>query len=184
MEDLTGTVLAECTHLKASYFPNVPFLNAELGSRPSQIWRAILEGRDILRQGIIRRIGNGQTTDIWDDNWIPKEASLRPITSLVSNPPRMVSELLLPATASWNEELIRATFLPINGEAILRIPVCTRNISDFWRGTLMVGDCLRSVQHISSWSLQKSNERIGWKEEQVSRTRRRKRIRGLRFGAW
>ena len=30
--------------LKASYFPNDEFLMAELGSRPSQIWRAILEG--------------------------------------------------------------------------------------------------------------------------------------------
>ena len=55
----------------------------------------------------------------------------RPITSLVANPPRYVSELLIPATASWNEALIRSVFLPIDANAILKIPVCTRNIPDF-----------------------------------------------------
>lgn len=34
--------------------------------------------------------------------------------------------------ASWNEELIRLVFLPIDAEAILKIPICTRNIDDFW----------------------------------------------------
>lgn len=45
--------------VKAVYFPKGTILTAELGSRPSQIWRAILEWRDILKKGIIRRIGNG-----------------------------------------------------------------------------------------------------------------------------
>ena len=35
--------------LKASYYPTTDLLSAELGSRPSQIWCAILEGWDILK---------------------------------------------------------------------------------------------------------------------------------------
>ncbi|VAI44478.1 unnamed protein product [Triticum turgidum subsp. durum] len=108
--------------LKASYYPDRSLLNAEIGSRPFQIWRAILEGRDILKQGLIRRIGNGQTTSIWDHNWIPKESSLRPIVSLVQDPPERVAELMLPAMAAWNEQLVRFVFLPTDAEAILRIP--------------------------------------------------------------
>ena len=73
--------------LKASYFPDCSLQDAQLGARPSQIWRAILEGRDVMKQGMIRRIGNGQTTNIWSDNLIPKEHTPRPITSLVQNPP-------------------------------------------------------------------------------------------------
>lgn len=118
--------------LKASYYPDTNFLNTELGSKPSQIWRAILEGKDILKQGLIRRIGNRQTTNIWDDNWIPKEASLHPIISRVTNPPQLVSELLLPTMAAWNKQLVRTIFLPIDAEAVLKLPVCTRNIEDFW----------------------------------------------------
>lgn len=58
--------------LKATYFPEGSILSTELGSRPSQIWRAILEGRDILKQGISRHIGNDRFTHIWEDNWIAK----------------------------------------------------------------------------------------------------------------
>lgn len=118
--------------LKAFCLPGIDFLTAELGSRPSQIWRAVLEGRDILKQGIIRRIGNGQSTNIWDHNWIPKQGSLWPIVSLVHDPPQLVSDLLLPAMASRNEMLIRSMFLPTDAKAIMKIPVCMSNIDAFW----------------------------------------------------
>jgi hypothetical protein len=51
--------------LRAVYFPNGDFMTAELGSRPSQIWRAVLHGREALKLGLIRRIGNGQSASIW-----------------------------------------------------------------------------------------------------------------------
>ena len=51
--------------LKAVYYPDMSLLQAELGSHPSQIWRAILDRSNVLRQGIIRRIGDGRTTNIW-----------------------------------------------------------------------------------------------------------------------
>ena len=34
--------------LKAIYFPNTSILEAELGTHPSQIWRSVLAGRDVL----------------------------------------------------------------------------------------------------------------------------------------
>ena len=118
--------------LKASYFPETTLLEARLGARPSQIWRAIIEGRDVMKQGIIRRIGNGQTTDIWMDIWIPKEHTPRPITSLMQNPPTEVAELLQPSTGGWNEDFVRSVFIHFDADAILRIPVCTRNVEGFW----------------------------------------------------
>ena len=47
------------------YFPDEDSLRAELGNRPSQIWGGICEGRDVLKQGLIRRIGTGSDTRIW-----------------------------------------------------------------------------------------------------------------------
>jgi hypothetical protein len=43
--------------LKAVYYPSTDLLNAMLGAHPSQIWSSILEGRDIMHQGLVRRIG-------------------------------------------------------------------------------------------------------------------------------
>lgn len=40
--------------LKSIYFPGSSLLEADLGPHPSQIWRALLDGRDILAQGLVR----------------------------------------------------------------------------------------------------------------------------------
>lgn len=40
--------------LKAVYYPTSDVLEAELGNHPSQIWRAIIQGKEVLRQGLIR----------------------------------------------------------------------------------------------------------------------------------
>jgi hypothetical protein len=51
--------------LKAVYFLDVDFLSAGLGSSPSRIWRTSVDGKGILEQGMIRRIGIGEETFIW-----------------------------------------------------------------------------------------------------------------------
>ena len=61
---LTGELSLSARILKVVYFPEVSILEAELGSHPSQIWRSILDGRGVLVQGIVKRIGDGETTDI------------------------------------------------------------------------------------------------------------------------
>ena len=50
--------------LRAVYYPHGDFLGADLGVRPSRIWRSIMEGKEVLSQGIIRRIGTGDSTEI------------------------------------------------------------------------------------------------------------------------
>ena len=78
---------------------------------------------------------------------------LRPTTSLLMNPPQRVSELINTATASWNEDVIRQVFLPIDAEVILSIPLCTRSVDDFWvwsaktRGAFSVKSAYRMVLH-------------------------------------
>jgi hypothetical protein len=40
--------------LKVVYFPDLEFLKADLGSSPSRIWRSIIDGREVLREGLIK----------------------------------------------------------------------------------------------------------------------------------
>ena len=64
--------------LKAVYFEEVEFLEAEVGASPSQIWRAIVEGKEVLKQGLIQRIGTGEDTYIWSMNWLLRDGLFRP----------------------------------------------------------------------------------------------------------
>lgn len=69
--------------LKAKYFPSSEFLRAGLGSSPSQIWRSMLEGRDMMKQGLTRRMGDGETTIIWDHIGSPGSSICAPLLALL-----------------------------------------------------------------------------------------------------
>ena len=118
--------------LKAVCCPSVDILNADLGSHPFQVWRSILEGRDALSHGIIRRIGDGLTTRVWVDNWIPRDASMRPVVCLTNNPPILVSELIDSSSAVWRVDKLQQNFLLSDVMAIRNIPLCTTPMKDFW----------------------------------------------------
>lgn len=60
---------------KAKYFPKEMFLDAQVGRRPSYVWRSILAARDIIKKGSRWCIGNGQRIHIWKDSWIPSQSS-------------------------------------------------------------------------------------------------------------
>ena len=119
--------------LKSIYYPDSDIFGASLGSHPSQIWRAILDGRDIMVQGLVRRIGDGTSTKIWEDNWLPRSHARRPMACLVDDPPRSV-------------------FIPLDAKAILQIPLCTRQVDDFWawakerKGVFSVRSAYRMIQ--------------------------------------
>jgi hypothetical protein len=88
--------------IKALYHPNVDFLDVGLGSYPSQIWRAFIEGRDVITQGLIRRVRDGTSTHIWMQKWLPCDQSMRPIACLAADPPMMVIELIDSTSATWD----------------------------------------------------------------------------------
>lgn len=69
-----------------------------------------------------------------------------------THPPTRVSELIISTTSSWNEQLVRATFIPLDAEAILKILLCTRQNEDFWawseerKGNFTVRHAFRMIQ--------------------------------------
>lgn len=80
----------------------------------------------------IIHLGDGTTTRIWADNWIPRIASMRPFACLSVNPPTFVSELIDAHHAAWNRDALDANFISVDKQAILSIPVCTRQMDDHW----------------------------------------------------
>jgi len=118
--------------LKAAYFPESDFLEAELGPSPSRIWRAVMDGKDVLKQGLIRRIGTGEDTLVWHMNWLPRDGLMRSVSCLSSTPLVTVSELIDPVAMAWDQEILKQQFLSMDWEVILNIPLTTRRQLDFW----------------------------------------------------
>ena len=91
-----------------------------------------MEGKEILALGIIKRVGTGEDTDIWSDNWIPRDYKLRPLCALRADPPRQVAELIDPVTRTWNKQFLVEHFVGPDVDAILNIPLSSRLQDDFY----------------------------------------------------
>jgi hypothetical protein len=50
--------------LKAKYFPHGSFLEAKESNRPSLAWRSIVSANNLLKDGLLWRIGDGRTVKI------------------------------------------------------------------------------------------------------------------------
>ncbi|XP_024178198.1 uncharacterized protein LOC112184155 [Rosa chinensis] len=66
--------------LKARYFPQTDFMQAELHKGASFTWRSILKGRDLLRKGLRFQVGNGENISVWNDPWVPLPYRFRPFS--------------------------------------------------------------------------------------------------------
>jgi hypothetical protein len=81
--------------LSARYLKDGDILTASAPKFGSFTWKSILHGRDLLKEGLVWRIGNGQKIKVWEDNWIPRSGLMRPLgTKPDSVPVSRVSELL------------------------------------------------------------------------------------------
>jgi hypothetical protein len=118
--------------LTAVYFPNDGFLDAQLGGSPSRVWRAIMDGKNILEQGITRRIGTGEGIRIWQMNWLPRDGLLRTVCrSQGAQHLSLVSDLIDHTTCSWRTDILEEAFAPMDKEIIQGIPLCSRQQNDF-----------------------------------------------------
>lgn len=119
--------------LKARYFKHLDIMQASTGNNPSYIWRSLLWGREILREGMHWRIGNGLDVDISKDSWIPSLCGkLGDLAGLIPEGSK-VSYLI--QNYQWNETLIRGLCLPFIAEEILKIPLSNdvHGDSRFWK---------------------------------------------------
>jgi hypothetical protein len=121
--------------LKAAYYPDGDFLNANLGSSPSRVWRAIMDGKNVLEQGIIKRVGTGESINIWKTNWLPRDDLFKPVCGKLANPPQYVSELIN-ANGQWDLQLLWEIFIPMDMEVITAFRYALENMRIVGHGAM------------------------------------------------
>ncbi|CAN0880868.1 Uncharacterized mitochondrial protein AtMg00310 [Linum grandiflorum] len=118
--------------LKARYHPTENFLCAVAGSRPSWGWQSLLHGRSLLLRGLRRQIGDGSSTYIMRNPWIPgqKLSCPTPRTGTLYSGPSLVSDLF--ANGRWNLDLLHNHFSPASVDLIRSIPLPLNPAPDRW----------------------------------------------------
>ena len=57
--------------LKDKCHPKQSLLKCKVARNASWIWKGLMEARQLIEIGTRRRIGNGKSTYIWEDSWMP-----------------------------------------------------------------------------------------------------------------
>jgi hypothetical protein len=109
--------------LRAKYYPDGKLLEAIEKSGMSYFWRSIVRGLKALKEGIIWRVGDGTNIKIWEDPWLPRGTTRRPITPNGSTILTKVSELIDPYTVAWDKEPVNDIFWKEDVQHILAIPI-------------------------------------------------------------
>ncbi|XP_041026997.1 uncharacterized protein LOC121267211 [Juglans microcarpa x Juglans regia] len=124
-ESITTKVLHD------KYFKSSGVLDAKLGRNPSLIWRSLWGALDLLKEGLVWRVGNGKSINIWGDRWIPQPSSYKiqsPVKCLTEVD--KVAKLIDESKGEWKKEIVKEVFNEGEAEIICRLPISKTGRSD------------------------------------------------------
>jgi hypothetical protein len=136
--------------LKRKYYHNSDFMDARTKRGSSHTWRAILHGREALRKGLIKHVGDGSTIRAFDDPWIPANLNGR---SLFKPLEAKITTSKKQEHMCWSKEKLEVNFIATDRDSIHRIPLRRFN-EDEWlwtqerSGNFSVRSCCRLIESI------------------------------------
>lgn len=120
-------------------------------NKGSYAWRSLLQARYVINLGAVWRVGDGRSTFIRTDKWLPKN----PAVMIVSPPTVLpldsrVSELIDEATHTWKSDLVHSEFLAHEANMVLGIPLSCSSTLDrqVWFPTKNGSYSTRSAYHL------------------------------------
>lgn len=97
----------------------------------SHAWQSILKGREVLKEAMRWRVGDGTSIWIWTDPWLPSE--FLPFVSLpvaqAFEEAKVVSLIDL-VTKEWHSATTQSIFSPRDVESIESIPLSSIPMAD------------------------------------------------------
>jgi hypothetical protein len=121
--------------LKARYFPNDNFLEANIGHNPSFVWRSLCSTKYIIREGSRWSIGQGDNISFCNDRWLGDGSLLNVPYHSPFVDHLCVSDILNPHEKSWNVSLISTLFDETSVAKIISTPLFPMVTEDrlIWR---------------------------------------------------
>jgi len=148
--------------LKAKYYPNGQLLDMAFPANQSQTWRAIAHGLELVKKGVIWRIGSGERVKIWHDPWIPRGNSLRPSGKRRPCRLKWVSQLIDRDRMVWKVVVINEYFQPYDEDHILGIRLPRFLVRTSLPGIMRKRACSQSKAHIGlQWRKNGFHQEIG-----------------------
>lgn len=117
---------------KGRYYANKEFLESGRSYRPSYAWRSIIFGRELLNKGLIRSIGDGQTTHVWSHKWIMEEVPRRPVNKEMMIDVNFKVFSLNLKEKQWDRDKLQVLFPANEVNRILQMDVWNVADRDIW----------------------------------------------------
>ncbi|XP_074336082.1 putative mitochondrial protein AtMg00310 [Apium graveolens] len=91
---------------KARYYTDKYFMDADLGSSPSFVWRSVLEAKRVISSGSCWRIGNGKEVSVLQQPWLQDTDNPYIITNFPTIVQQKVASLFCTDAKQWDLEFI------------------------------------------------------------------------------
>lgn len=116
--------------LKSKYYPKGDLLDTVFASDASQAWRGIDHGLELLKKGLIWRVGNGKKIQIQRDQWVPRKSGLKITVFKRRSRIRWVNQLMKAGSKEWDEPLIHQLFHKYDADEICKIKIPRSEVDD------------------------------------------------------
>ena len=162
--------------LKAKYFSNSNFLEAQIGKNLSYTWRSLMAAQEVFQRGLRRNIGNGSKTKIWADRWIPTPNSFMVASLRLQNfEGELVETFIDRESRGWDINAVKSVFLPFEAEAILSIPISPSLPEDalIWAWTKKGDFMVKSAYQVAlKWLTEDRGKGAGGEESNLRRKKK------------
>ena len=118
-------------YFKTRYFPRCHFLDVAMSPNCSFVWRSIMFAMPILISGSFWQVGSVESIKVLLDKWIPNYPTnkvLHPVHK--GEEDWRVSDLIDSELHEWRRDVIMERFNREDAEAICKIPLNHRHVSD------------------------------------------------------